>query len=384
MFGSKPPRNARRSLGNSEQQSSLREALRARGGARAPSGPAPTDVEDNEPREKAHLDWLNLTAFAPKALQSAIERIRAGDALPAALLRANSKEVQGSSPDPPSADTAPARQEIKGRASLSGGLVGPSDLRSALQARGGLGRRSMTANIFETGAAEVGEDSGSYPGTSSDSASAPAAADAAAAGGADLGDDVACAAAECSGTEAAPLAVLLPALAEGDEQEQQPGKELAEAGTSQPQCQGAARQREADHVVRLTPRLDEPPPSREHRLSAVAAAVAAAEKALPPKLVAPRSEERPPVEGPAPMPRLAPEPPQLRRADKAGAEVGKLKELREFWGAKTSIGFAGPQLGDTRLSKVEAQATLQRLIAAGGAVDFDEVRRLRRLVSEID
>lgn len=62
----------------------------------------------------------------------------------------------------------------------------------------------------------------------------------------------------------------------------------------------------------------------------------------------------------------------------------KLKDLQDFWGKK-SVGFAGPSLGgNKRLSKGEAQATLQRLIAAGGAVDFDEVRRLRKLIAELE
>jgi len=62
----------------------------------------------------------------------------------------------------------------------------------------------------------------------------------------------------------------------------------------------------------------------------------------------------------------------------------KLKDLQEFWGKK-SVGFAGPSLGgNKRISKGEAQATLQRLIAAGGAVDFDEVRRLRKLIAELE
>jgi len=62
----------------------------------------------------------------------------------------------------------------------------------------------------------------------------------------------------------------------------------------------------------------------------------------------------------------------------------KLKDLQDFWGKK-SKGFAGPSLGGSaRLSKGEAQATLQRLIAAGGAVDFDEVRRLRKLIAELE
>lgn len=62
----------------------------------------------------------------------------------------------------------------------------------------------------------------------------------------------------------------------------------------------------------------------------------------------------------------------------------KLKDLQDFWGKK-SVGFAGPSLGgNKRISKGEAQATLQRLIAAGGAVDFDEVRRLRKLIAELE
>jgi len=66
-------------------------------------------------------------------------------------------------------------------------------------------------------------------------------------------------------------------------------------------------------------------------------------------------------------------------------EPKKLKaELKEFWG-KNAKGFAGPSIGSTsRLSKCEAQATLQRLIAAGSAVDYDEVRRLRKMIAELD
>lgn len=62
----------------------------------------------------------------------------------------------------------------------------------------------------------------------------------------------------------------------------------------------------------------------------------------------------------------------------------KLKDLRDLWG-KNSVGFAGPNLGgNSRLSKGEAQATLQRLIASSGAIDFNEVRRLRKLIAELD
>merc|ERR1712217_92582 len=57
-------------------------------------------------------------------------------------------------------------------------------------------------------------------------------------------------------------------------------------------------------------------------------------------------------------------------------EPGKLNTLREYWGKKESVGFAGPQMDSTRVSKGEAEVKLQRLIASGGRVDFEEVRRL--------
>lgn len=61
----------------------------------------------------------------------------------------------------------------------------------------------------------------------------------------------------------------------------------------------------------------------------------------------------------------------------------KVKDLSGFWG-KNAVGFAGPKLGgDSHLSKGEAEAKLQRLITAGGTIDFDEVRRLRKLIAEL-
>eukprot|EP00811_Abedinium_folium_P036319 NODE_9038_length_1451_cov_3.726586.p1 GENE.NODE_9038_length_1451_cov_3.726586~~NODE_9038_length_1451_cov_3.726586.p1 ORF type:complete len:323 (-),score=93.16 NODE_9038_length_1451_cov_3.726586:392-1360(-) len=59
------------------------------------------------------------------------------------------------------------------------------------------------------------------------------------------------------------------------------------------------------------------------------------------------------------------------------------RDLSEFWGQQ-AVGFAGPSLslqGKGQLSASEAQATLMRLASAGRAVDFDEVRRLRKLVA---
>merc|ERR1711920_150539 len=58
---------------------------------------------------------------------------------------------------------------------------------------------------------------------------------------------------------------------------------------------------------------------------------------------------------------------------KAKPMPNKFNDLCELWG-KNSIGFAGPNLGsNSRLSKGEAQATLQRMIVSSGAIDFNEV-----------
>jgi hypothetical protein len=62
----------------------------------------------------------------------------------------------------------------------------------------------------------------------------------------------------------------------------------------------------------------------------------------------------------------------------------KLQDLRQYW-SKNSVGFAGPDLvSGSRLSKGEAEATLQRLITAGASVDFEQVRRLRKHLAEYD
>jgi hypothetical protein len=61
---------------------------------------------------------------------------------------------------------------------------------------------------------------------------------------------------------------------------------------------------------------------------------------------------------------------------------GKLRDLSEFWG-KHSAGYAGQIVdGKKSLSQGEAQVMLQRLLSAGTTVDFDEVRRLRKLTDE--
>jgi len=71
--------------------------------------------------------------------------------------------------------------------------------------------------------------------------------------------------------------------------------------------------------------------------------------------------------------------------DSAGNAKG-VKDLAKFWGQgrDRNVGFAGPAIpGAGGLSKNEAQAALQRLLAAGRAVDFDEVRRLRKITKDL-
>lgn len=83
---------------------------------------------------------------------------------------------------------------------------------------------------------------------------------------------------------------------------------------------------------------------------------------------------------PRSMPRRAASPPKpapvARKSD-------AFRNLNEFW-SKKSKGFAGDSMDkSSRLSRTEAQAALQRLMNAGQAVDFDEVRRLRKLVDTL-
>lgn len=63
------------------------------------------------------------------------------------------------------------------------------------------------------------------------------------------------------------------------------------------------------------------------------------------------------------------------------------RDLREFWGHRTAVGFAGAASGGVvvpgRLSRTEAEAALVRLTAAAGAVDVDEVRQLRKQIKEM-
>jgi len=63
-------------------------------------------------------------------------------------------------------------------------------------------------------------------------------------------------------------------------------------------------------------------------------------------------------------------------------------DLKDFWG-KRSVGFARPAMNKeaggsaSRLSKVEAEAALQRLMSAGAKINFDEVRELRKQINQL-
>jgi len=62
-----------------------------------------------------------------------------------------------------------------------------------------------------------------------------------------------------------------------------------------------------------------------------------------------------------------------------GASGTGVRDMRDFWNKK-SVGYAGAsENGKRRLSKSEAQAALQRLVSAGSAMDFEQVRELRKL-----
>jgi len=61
-----------------------------------------------------------------------------------------------------------------------------------------------------------------------------------------------------------------------------------------------------------------------------------------------------------------------------------VKDLRNFWGKKAGEAGERNACSKSELSMHEVQALLQRLLAAGNKTDFDEVRRLRKLIAEIE
>ncbi|CAE7917883.1 rlmN [Symbiodinium necroappetens] len=108
---------------------------RSRGGITIRPPTAPTDIEDNEPvPEKSTLDWLNLNALAPKAIQGAIDRIRH-----------NTLASSGDAEVPKEMDgellTSP-RGKGTDQSAGSMGYARPArkSLSSALRARGGISR----------------------------------------------------------------------------------------------------------------------------------------------------------------------------------------------------------------------------------------------------
>ncbi|CAE7247767.1 rlmN [Symbiodinium natans] len=438
---SRPPR---KSVGGHEN--SLRDAMRSRGGITIRPPAAPTDVEDNEPvPEKSTLDWLNLNAFAPKAIQGAIDRIRlstvtgAGDAeVP--------KEAEGE------LLTSPRRMGNDQPTSSTDGYVRPArkSLSSALRARGGITRPSVAETEPDAPALDEPDEPAAATVDEADEAES---LDSSAA-------DVEAASAQPSADRTASAPLPLPVLHEEEEpvtlsvqsterpensaaespahsaaespahsagaehpehsasgDAEQTGEEAADAGPEEveeiPDRQDEPAELEApseepertqadsvqDTAQDPAPRCpsgpddaskdsEEPRKPKDHQDSTwipmptpLMAATASARRA-PPVVVAPQPEEAPKPEEashePAGKPLLAPEP-HLRVQTR---DVGKLKELREFWGNKSSKGFAGPGLTGSRLSKNEAQATLQRLLIAGG--DFDEVRKLRKIIAELE
>jgi len=61
-----------------------------------------------------------------------------------------------------------------------------------------------------------------------------------------------------------------------------------------------------------------------------------------------------------------------------------VKDLRNFWGKKASEAGGTNTGSKSEPSMQEVQALLQRILAAGSKTDFDEVRRLRKLLADIE
>lgn len=329
------------------KSTSLREALQSRGGMRRSVGPsqapAPeaSDPDEEPPQnEDVAADEQPINEDQPsleKALSAPLPAVREDD------------EEETPQHEQPPADAAPeVRQE---EVESEGGDV--AEEMESKQREGQAEEPDELTNDRERGEEEVSTSPAAEAET--ETADAAEAAREAEVPGADT------AGAEVRGLETASHDASL-----NDESVRvvAPDSE-AKTENDEPRARNA---RPARNPPDSAPRLPVPPPYVSKNLDEHA-------------VVVPRQEPKAQPEEPAGPPLLAPAPP-LRRPDKESQDVGKLKELREFWGSKKSKGFAGPELGSSRLSINEAQATLQRLIAAGG--DFDEVRRLRKLIQELD
>jgi hypothetical protein len=76
--------------------------------------------------------------------------------------------------------------------------------------------------------------------------------------------------------------------------------------------------------------------------------------------------------------------------DGDATEPKTVKDLKAFWGKKDRKATARARkslakVGSTHnLSKIEAQATLQRHFTSGSRIDWDEVRNLRKVIAEAE
>jgi len=74
--------------------------------------------------------------------------------------------------------------------------------------------------------------------------------------------------------------------------------------------------------------------------------------------------------------------------DGDATEPKSVKDLHAFWGKKdrkAKARAAKAKVGSTHsLSKIEAQATLQRHFTSGSRVNWDEVRNLRKIIAEAE
>jgi len=77
--------------------------------------------------------------------------------------------------------------------------------------------------------------------------------------------------------------------------------------------------------------------------------------------------------------------------DGTATEPKTVKDLHAFWGKKDRKARTRAKKASTKkaiagaahnLSKIEAQATLQRQFTSGNRVDWDEVRKLRKIIAE--
>ncbi|CAK9025424.1 unnamed protein product [Durusdinium trenchii] len=421
-------RAPRRSVGGNENP--LREAMRSRGGISI-KPPAPTDVEDNEADpEKSSLDWLNLNAFGSKAIQGAIDRVRASTLGGAAEPEAKQDGLLMS----------PRKSAPEGRSESY--PSGRKSLGNALRTRGGISRAApgsdrrpeldeleepQVTHVETAPAAPVLDRSTTDPlpavqeedreehysplmtpkaseqsqplvevdeereeenvEMEKEEAKKEESDKDAEKEDEDTGED-----AEESTGEGLEQVEASPCVDETDEPEHRSAepsnvsedalKIIAEEEESEKKAIEAVQRKGSDDSQDSTrhvkPQKDSEKTTRLPMPTPLMAATASAKRAEPPPMVV--KTEKISQEPPAPPLHQLPAPDAYLSVHTP--EVGRLKELREFWGNKTSKGFAGPGLAGSRLSKNEAQATLQRLLIAGG--DFDEVRRLRKIIAELE